>query len=168
MIMQAYKPAKRIVAIQQTVLVITLIVASMVLAGNFFSSILVVVELAVAAALLHPARRDMFRVRIAGRFSPVLAGLAAVAALPLAAYAIGQFGLTGTGNEHALAGHYAGMIAYAVIVATLGLLASAKPIGWRVPLFSAAGLAAILGLASVLFPAHASSVGAMWGIAALD
>lgn len=39
--------------------------------------------------------------------------------------------------------------------------------GWRIPLYSAAGLAIMLGVASVLYSTMPSGVGTTWGAAAI-
>ena len=175
MIAQLYKPAKRVAGLQQTLVVFAVFLvttAGLTVAGDpsgfadvpFF---LIIFGPAVLAALLHPAGRNLLRTRTAGRFSPVLAGLAVVAAIPLAAYVVGQFGLHWSGDSHAVAQHYAGMVVYSGVLVALALLSSLKPTGWRIPLFTAAGMALLLGLASVVLPEMASSVGTMWGGAAI-
>ena len=172
---QLYKPAKRVAGLQQALIVFAAFLVTMTgftIAGD--SNILVdatffaiIFGPAVIAALLHPTGRKLLSTRTAGRFSPIMAGLAVVAAIPLGAYIVGQFGLHWSGDAHAVINHYAGMIVYSGVLVALGLLASLKPIGWRIPLFSAAGLALVIGVAGVLYPETASSVGTMWGGAAI-
>lgn len=172
---QLYRPERRIAGLLQALIAFAMFLSVMLviaLAGDtailtdvpFFT---LVFGPAVLAALLHPAGRRLLRIRTAGRFSPLLAGLAVVAAIPLAFYAAGQYGLHWSGDEHAVINHYAGMIVYAGMLVALAVVASLKPIGWRIPLFSAAGLAVVLGLASILSPEMASSGGTMWGTGAI-
>lgn len=172
---QLYKPAKRVAGLQQTLLVFGAFLVTMVgltVAGDtailtdmtFFA---IIFGPAVIAALLHPAGRDLLRTRTAGQFTPILAGLVVVAAIPLAGYVVGQYGLHWSGDDHAQMNHYAGMIVYSGVIVALGLLASLKPAGWRIPMYSAAGLTVILGVASVLYPEMASSGDTMWGAAAI-
>lgn len=172
---QLYKPEQRVAGLQQTLIVFGAFLATMTgirLAGDagilaeapFF---VILFGPAVVAAVLHPAGRKLFQTRMAGRFSPVLAGIAMVAAIPLAMYAFSQFGLHWSGDEHAVINHYAGMVVYTGVIIALGILASLKPAGWRIPLYSTAGLAIMLGVASVLYPEMPSSVGTMWGTAAI-
>ena len=172
---QLYKPAKRVAGLQQALIVFAAFLVTMTgltVAGDpnilgEASFFLIIFGPAVVAALLHPAGRGVLQTRTAGRFNPILAGLAVVAAIPLAAYVANQVGLHWSGDMHAVINHYAGMIVYSGVVVALALLASFKPTGWRIPLFSAAGLAVVLGVASVLYPNMASAVGMMWGAAAI-
>lgn len=175
MISQLYKPARRAAGLQQTLVVLTAFVVSIVFMGltvdaglyadlPFFA---IIFGPAVVAALLHPMGRKLLRTRTTVKFSPVLAGLVVVAAIPLIAYMAEQFALQGTGDMHAVVNHYAGMVVYSGVLVALGLLASLKPTGWRIPLLTAAGMALLLGVASVVLPEMASSVGAMWGGAAI-
>lgn len=176
LIAQLYKPERRVAGLQGTLVVFAaflVTIAGLAMAGDatifgenapFF---LIIFGPAVLAALLHPAGRELLRTRTAGRFSPVLAGLAVVAAIPLAAYAAGQYGLHWSGDSHAVAQHYAGMVVYSAVIVALALLSSLKPVGWVIPLFTAAGMALVFGVASILYPEMASSVGTMWGGAAV-
>ena len=176
MLAQLYRPEKRVAGLQQTLVVFAVFLvtlAGLTLAGDavifgenapFF---LIIFGPAVLAALLHPAGRGLLRTRTAGKFNPALAGLAVVAAVPLALYAANQFGLHWSGDMHAVINHYAGMIVYSAVIVALALLASLKPVGWLIPLFTAAGMALVFGVASVLNPEMASSVGTMWGGAAI-
>lgn len=172
---QLYKPKQRIAGLQQTLIVFGAFLATMAgitLAGDpeilaeapFFA---ILFGPAVVAALLHPAGRKLLRTRTADRFSPVLAGVAIVAAIPLAIYGFNQFGLHWSGDEHAVINHYAGMVVYTGVIVALGILASLKPAGWRIPLFSAAGMALALGIASIVLPTIPSGVGIAWGSAAI-
>ena len=172
---QFYRPLGQIAGLQQVLLLFAIFLVGIVVMGTtvdarLFSEVpffLLIFGPAVVAALLHPAGRALVRTRTAGTFTPLLAGLAVVAAIPLAVFAADQVVLQGSGDEHAVISHYAGMVIYAAAIVGFGLLASLKPAGWRVPLYSAAGLALILGVASVLYPNMVSSVGTMWGGAAI-
>ncbi len=175
MLTQLYKPARRVAGLQQTLVVLVAFVVGIILMGftvdaglyadlPFFA---ILFGPAVVAALLHPAGRKLLRTRTAGKFSPVLAGLAVVAAIPLIAYMVEQFALQGSGDIHAAVNHYAGMVVYSGVIVALGLLASLKSTGWRIPLFTAAGMALLLGIASVVLPELTSSAGTMWGGAAI-
>ena len=175
MISQLYKPARRVAGLQQTLVVLTAFVVGIVFMGStvdaglyadlpFFA---IIFGPAVVAALLHPAGRKLLRTRTTGKFSPVLAGLVVMAAIPLIAYMAEQFALQGTGDMHAAVNHYAGMVVYSGVLIALGLLASLKSTGWRIPLLTAASMALLLGVASVVLPEITSSVGATWGGAAI-
>lgn len=163
LVAQVHRPETKVAAIQQALLVDVAVTGANVLTGFFFPPALVLGGLLVAAFVLHPAGRAVLRVRTAGPASPLLVGLVVLAGVPLAAYAADQFALQAAGDVHARLGHYADMATYAAVVLLLGLLAGVKPAGWRVPLWSAAGLAAVLGVSSVLHPALPSSAGPLWG-----
>ena len=163
LVVQIYNPEKRIAAIQQALLVNVVITGANVLTGFFFPPALILGGLLVAAFVLHPAGGDVHRVRTAGPVSPLLVGMIVLAGIPLAVYAVNQYALQASGDVHAQLGHYADMVTYTGLILLLGLLAGVKPIGWRVPLWSAGGLAAILGLSSVLYPTLPSSAGLLWG-----
>jgi hypothetical protein len=175
MLTQLFRPAKRIAGLQQTLVVLGAFLVGIAVMGPTVDASLfgelpffaIIYGPAVVAALLHPAGRRLLRIRTAGRFNPVLAGLVVVAAIPLVAYMAEQFALQGSGDIHAQVSHYAGMFVYSGVLVALGLLASLKPAGWRTPLFTAAGMALLLGIASVVLPTLASSAGTMWGGAAI-
>lgn len=163
LLVQLYEPERQVAGIQQALLVNVVITGANVLTGFFFPPALLLGGLLVAAFALHPAGWDVLRVRTAGSVSPVLVGLVVLAAIPFTAYAVDQYAFQASGDVHAQLGHYADMVTYSLLVLLLGLLASVKPIGWRIPLWSAAGLVGILGTTSILHPALASSVGPLWG-----
>ncbi|WP_458206691.1 hypothetical protein [Haladaptatus sp. NG-SE-30] len=163
LVMQIYKPEKRVAAMQQALLVNIVITGANVLTGFFFPPALLLGGLLVTAVLLHPAGRDVLRVRTAGSVSPLLVGMVALAGIPLAVYAANQYLLQASGNVHAQLGHYADMVTYTGLILLLGLLAGLQPTGWRVPLWSAAGLAVVLGLSSAVYPTLPSSAGLLWG-----
>jgi hypothetical protein len=122
----------------------------------------------VTAAVLHPARRDLFRSLRVSRVSPAMLGLIVIAAVPLLASASTNLGLQGSlANEHAGMGHYGFMAAFSFTVIGVGLVASLRPPGWRVSAWVAGALPALLGIASLLFPDVESSLGRAWALAAI-
>jgi hypothetical protein len=122
----------------------------------------------VTAAVLHPARRDLFRSLRVSRVSPVMLGLIIIAAVPLLAYASTNLGLQGTAtNEHAGMGHYGFMAAFSFTVIGVGLVASLRPPGWWLAAWVAGILPALLGIASVLFSDVDSSLDLAWALAAI-
>ncbi|WP_224336349.1 hypothetical protein [Haloprofundus halobius] len=163
LLVQLYEPERRVAGIQQALLVNVVITGANVLTGFFFPPALLLGGLLLAAFALHPAGRDVLRVRTTGSVSHVLVGLVVLAAIPLTVYAADQYALQASGDVHAQLGHYADMVTYSLLVLLLGLLASVKPVGWRIPLWSTAGLVGVFGATSVLHPALASSVGPIWG-----
>jgi hypothetical protein len=55
----------------------------------------------------------------------------------------------------------------AVAIALVGLLASLKTRGWRVPAWSAGMAVMAFGLGSVVYPDHPAAAGLAWGGVAL-
>lgn len=141
--------------------------------------------LTLMATLLHPAGRGLVSWISLSRTNRVLLLLVIVAAVPLLAFSATSVGLqtgaiepTGhdhgeSGNhaevhqEHIDAGHYALTAAFGFVVIGVGLLTSLQPVGGWLPASFTGILAAYFGLASILFPDTASSVGVLWGVAAI-
>jgi hypothetical protein len=122
----------------------------------------------VTAALLHPARRDFFRSFSVSRVNWVMLALAIVAAVPLLAFASTNIRLQGAvADEHAGMGHYGFMAALSFTVIGAGLLASLRPDGWRLTVWVAGLLPALVGLVSVVYPDASSSLGVVWALAAI-
>lgn len=160
---QLYRPARRVAAMQATVVLVVVFSAIAFLGGGPAEEVLPFLVFALVLGALHPSGREMVRPFTAGQFSPRLAGLVAVAALPLVAFAVSQFGLqVSVVDEHAALGHWGSVAAFAVGIGLLGALASLKTGWWVFPAALAGVFAAFHGLASVLFAA-ASSVGPLWG-----
>jgi hypothetical protein len=120
------------------------------------------------AAILHPAGRDFFRSFGVSRVDRMLLPLVIVAAVPLLAFASTNIGLQRSlTDDHAALGHYGFMAAFSFTVIGVGLLASLRPDGWRLTAWVAGLLPALLGLASLVYPDVASSLGILWAIAAI-
>lgn len=121
----------------------------------------------VFATMFHPAGDPLrpFRGARADRLMLVLVGAAAV---PILAYAWTNVGLQRAGpSDHALEGHYGYMAALAFTVIGVGLLATARPEGWRITAWVAAAPPAFLGATSLLYPDVASSLAWPWALAAV-
>ncbi len=124
--------------------------------------------LTLIAAVLHPTGRDFFSSFSVSRMNRVMLGLVIIAAVPLLAFASTNIGLQRTlTDEHAALGHYGFMAAFSFTVIGVGLLASLQPDGWRLSAWVAGFLPVLLGLASVVFADDASSLGLVWGLAAI-
>ena len=120
------------------------------------------------AAILHPTWRGFFRSFRASRISWKLLAMVVVAAVPLLIFAANNVGIQGSvPDDHAQLGHYGFMTAYAVTIVGVGLLASARPDGWRLTAWVAGILPALLGLASLVYPDISSTLGPVWAIAAI-
>jgi hypothetical protein len=123
---------------------------------------------ALLAALLHPAERAFFRSFRVSRVNWVMLALVAIAAVPLIAFAATNIELQGTiTDEHAAAGHYGFMAAFAFTVIGIGLLASLRPDGWRLTAWVAGLLPVFLGLTSLIYADASSSLGLVWAVAAI-
>jgi hypothetical protein len=105
----------------------------------------------------------------AGRLSPSLAVLVAVAALPLVIYALEQAELQriDISSEHAEFNHWVETSFYAVAVLLLGLVAALRPVANRLTAWCAGLGLAILGGASLTLGQYASALDGPWAWAAL-
>lgn len=160
---QLYKPAKRVAALQTSLVVLIVFAAFSIAGGGSVIESMTFVVLGAVIALLHPARGELLPTVSRATISPRLAGLAVLAALPFAAFAVHQFGLQLTlVDDHAAIGHWGNMAGFAVSVVLLGVLASLKPRWWLFPAVTAGIFAVDHGLASIIFDAP-SSVGPLWG-----
>lgn len=164
---QLYKPRQRgavmLAAVGLIVINGTLTIATA--PAEIVQEVVPFLVLGVLAAILHPSGRKLLQ--LGEEFSPLLLGLTVAAAIPLLAYTANQFALQGTGDAHALAGHYASMMANALGIILLGAIASARIAGWRIVAWLTGLFVAYSGVLSIAFPEQASSVGTMWGAAAV-
>lgn len=114
---------------------------------------------ALLVAVTHPARRRLLRG--GDGLSPVLAPLAAVAAVPASLYAVAQLDLQRTmaADPHGELTHYAGQALVVLFAVVFALVAAIRTPGWQ----WAAGLATttgvLLGLASLLDPGQSGAFG---------
>ena len=163
-----WRTRERVPAMQQVFAGCFALIATMLLARVFDPFTGVFIALVVVAALLHPARRDLLARH--GRFDAVLLGLAAVAAVPLVLYALGQIALDNTApvnDTHASMAHYAGTTAAALGIPLVAAVASLRRTGSAIPRWTAAAAAFTLGAASIIYPTQDSSFGLVWGVAAV-
>lgn len=173
MVVQLYRPARRVTAMQVALVVTIIDMASgMVLNGPisvltsdamlFFAPIFL-------AAALHPAHGELLNVRGLTRENinlPLLA-LAAVAVVPVVLYAAGQLNLQQTlADEHAAFGHYSTMVYYTLSILGLALLASLRNRG-RQFAASGAGLLAVMLAVSSVFNPTTSGLDTTWAALAV-
>ncbi|MCQ3973427.1 MAG: hypothetical protein DPW09_08290 [Anaerolineae bacterium] len=127
-----------------------------------------VAALTVITALLHPAGRDFFRSFRLSRVNWVMLALVIIAAGPLLPFISTNIGLQRTAtDDHAALRHYGFMAAFGFTVIGVGLLASLRPEGWRLPAWVAGLLPILLGLTSLVYPDVSSSLGPVWAFAAI-
>jgi hypothetical protein len=124
--------------------------------------------LTLAATMLHPGVRDFLRSFRRWRANRMMLALVLFAAVPLLALAWTNVGMQRTlTNDHAQLGHYGFMAAFAFMVIGVGLVTSVQPEGWRLTAWVAGLLPALLGIASLLFPAVDSRLAPGWALAAI-
>jgi hypothetical protein len=174
MLVQLYRPAKRVVAMQ-VALLLTLVdfgvglVAISLTSVPWDPSVMLFFGPVFVAAALHPARRAVFEIGRIDRsaVNPVLLGLAALAVVPVVLYVVGQFELQATvTDEHAALGHYGTMVYYGLSLLGLAALASLRNRGRRVAAYAAGLLATMLALASVFQPTM-SGLDTTWSVLAV-
>jgi hypothetical protein len=165
---QIRRSQRKVGHIQQVLAGAIALIAVMILARSFDPFTGIFILLVVVLLLLHPARSDGFR--MARPVDGKLTTMALVAAVPLWAYAFNEISRhlnAPTGDPHADLAHYAGTAAVAIAIPLVGLVASFRTPGSRLSLWCA-GLGAItLGTAGIVFPDQASSIGIVWGAAAV-
>ncbi|HSM57496.1 MAG TPA: hypothetical protein VK879_15195 [Candidatus Sulfomarinibacteraceae bacterium] len=113
-------------------------------------------------AALHPHARKLLAVPGLNR---PLAGLIAVAAVPLLLFAAQQAQmqrLAVPGDTHAEMGHWAHMVSFALLILLWGLIGASDHPGWRLVAWVAGLAAAIYGLQSLFFPTMASAAPVFW------
>lgn len=165
---QLRSPERRIGGIQQAALVVPALLIGSALASdtqNVEAAAIVLVGLGILL-LLHPAGGEFLRRGTA--LSRPLFAIAVVGALPSIAYAIdmGRRAQELVGPPHHVQ-RLSTMAAMAVAIVLVGLLASLRTRGWRIPAWSAGIAAVVFGLASVGYPDHPGAAGVGWGGAAL-
>ena len=172
LLIQARSPERRPAATQQYLLGVAAYAVGIALALDFAPLMLGLFALfavmGVVLVWLHPARSEVLSPRT--RPSVPLALLVLLAAIPLVLYAIDMAGLQRAGpltDPHIEEHHWTTMAALAVGVILVGLLASLRTPGWRIPAWSAGGAAAVLGLASIVFPGYPGALATPWCYVAL-
>lgn len=119
-------------------------------------------------ALLHPTGRAFFRSFRRSRISWPLLALVGVAAAPLVSFASTNLTLQRTVvDEHRFIGHYGFMAALSYAMLGVGLLASLRPDGWRLPAWAAGILPSAVAGTSLVSPDSTSSLDTAWAVAAI-
>lgn len=178
MVVQLYRPARRVTAMQvalvMSVIDLGLGVLAVPFGVAFDPSVMLFFGPVFLAAALHPARGDLLPLR---GFSweavdPVLLGLVGLAVVPVALYAWGQLNLQFVlTDEHAELGHYATMVYTVLSMLALAALASLRNRGRRFAAYGAGLIAVLLGVASVFNPETSaldgtwSAFAILWGLA---
>jgi hypothetical protein len=168
MLVQLRTPERRIAGVQQATLGSLALLISAPLASdtqNVAPGLIILAAIAVSIALL-PARREFLRPGT--RFSPALAAIAVLGAVPFMAYALR---MAARARELVAPPHHiqrlATMVAMAIAVVLTGSLAVLQTRGWRIPAWSAGTAAIVFGLASMVFSTYGRSAGREWGASAI-
>lgn len=172
---QLRRPARNVAAMWMALVPSTALVLTLLLTLAIGSNVralqppwLTVAAGVLMATALHPAGGNLLRAFRAPRVSWPLLALTVAAAVPLALLAAANVGLqSSAGDEHAAAGHYGFMAAFAFTVVAIGMLAALRPVGWRLPAWIAGLMSVLLGGASLIYPDASSSLAPLWALAAI-
>jgi hypothetical protein len=164
LLVQLRGPERKIAGVQQTFLVIPALLIGSAIAfdsQNLVPALILLPAVGILLAL-HPARGEFFRRGAALSWS--LLAITVIGAVPLVAYALdmGAQARDLVGPPHHVQ-RLSTMAAMAVAIVLTGLLAALRTRGWRIPAWSAGVAAIMFGLASVVFPDQAGTVGRGWG-----
>lgn len=169
-VVQLRKPARRVAAMLQ--LVVIAIAASTVfaLSGTFGDWLLQEATLLVPVLLLawlHPRARDLVS---KPRFDRGMFALAAVAAVPWMIFIVNHARLqlvNAAGDSHAELEHWATAALMAIVILACAFIGSSDHDGWRLPAWIAAGASLVYGLHSLVFPEPPSAASTIWAVAAV-
>lgn len=160
------RPVRRPAVLAQVLAVIAALLVTMALTAQLDAFTLVLTALVVTGVALSPARPLLTASK--PRVDVPTAVLAAAAAVALVPYAIVQAAeQRRDADVHAELIGYTGATAWALGTVTVLAVASLWLPGRRLVALSAAAAAAVVGLASVIWPDDASSLGAAGGAACL-
>lgn len=123
-----------------------------------------------SAVLLHPRGRNLLRSFGAAQVDRAMVAMVLVAAVPvlsLASLNVDRQRTVDSANIHWQIGHYGFMAAVSFTMVGLGLLASLRPVGWRVAAWAAGILPGLLGLASLIYPDADSRFSTPWALTAM-
>jgi hypothetical protein len=167
---QLWRPEGVISAFFQILVVGLAVAIAGALATSPYAFLGVFVALAWAILLtLHPYRSEVLR-PVRDGSSRLLGALAAVGTIPLLWYAATAAKLQRTGlsiDPHVSQDHWTTMAAMAIGIVGVGWLSCVKLRGWRISAWCAGAATLLYGLISVVYPHHAGSEGAGWGLIAI-
>ena len=149
---QLFRPAKRVGAYLLAAVIIGSIAAATIVGEGFagLSELAIFIVPVALIGLLHPGIRSfrLSRERVDAR----MFALAAVAAVPLFAFAALQLNLHLTlADEHVAFEHYIMMAGGTVAIGLGALVASVRPVGWRFLAYGVAVLMVMVAAASMVF-----------------
>ena len=169
LIVQALRPERWIAPARQAIVAMIALTAGLLLGGEvrFIAVPIVLIGLVVA---LHPAREKLLMPMGYESLDRSMLFQAMLAAIPLVLYALDQAEIQRAcppADGHCEEFHWAQMAALALAVPAVGAVAALRAPGWRLTAWCAGLAAALWGLASILFPDHASALTDGWEIGAL-
>ena len=168
-IVQFFRPKRKAAPMLQAAIAIFLMTLVAIVTSSFDIAFLFFLVPIMAAVALHPSGfRTLFQPT--GKFNLPLLALTAVAAIPLALYALEHLSLQASqivGDDHGELNHWGVMATLSFSLIAFGLLAVFRLHGWRITAWSASVMAFVLGLTSLAFPAQASAVSPVWGVIAI-
>lgn len=166
-LIQAVHPERKIALMQQVGLTVVAFIVAGALSAEpaalGFDAALAVVW--AVLFVLHPVRQEI--IRWPRGWSMPLIAIVVLGAVPLVVAAIDWAELQRTlpaSDPHVEELHWATMAGWALSLILVGLVAAARTAGWRIVAWSVAASAAVVGLASIVFPDHPGSVGTAWGV----
>lgn len=167
---QLRSPGKAVAGLQQIgAAVVAYAVAGAIADGGYLVLAALLAAVLVALLLLHPVGGTFLAAP--DDISPLLAGLAVLPAAPFVLYALDAAERQRDGSPpvdfHAGLGSWGGLTAMGVGIVLVAALAALRTTGWRVPVWSAAGAAAVWGVGCVVHPDVPGSEGRVWGSLAL-
>lgn len=169
MLVQLYRPAERVVAMQFALVVALFTLLTTLVSSGFDPMLVVFLGPVFVAGVLHPARRELIRFQayVDGSVNRVLLALAVAAAIPVGAYAVGELTLQATlTDDHAAFGHYSGMATYVLTTVTLVAIAAVSGASHRLAVYVAGFLAVLLAAGSVFQPT-VSAISTTWAALAV-
>jgi hypothetical protein len=164
---QLWRPARRVVALQQALAGFVALALTMVLALSVDPPTIVASALFALLVILHPARAKL--PRVIGEPDPVRLLIALLGGVALLVFALHEASLartTAASNPLAQAAGFGGACAAAIGVTLVALLAAVRG-GRTLPAWSATAGALVLGIGSIAFPHHPSSLGQAGGAIAI-
>lgn len=164
---QLRRPARHAAALQQALLGLAALIVTMILTLKVDPPTIAAGALLLLLVALHPARAEVLRFRREPDRARLV--LALLGAVPLLVFALHQASLmraTSASDPLVQSSGYAGACAAAIAVTLVALLAAVRggtgPAAW-----SASAGALVLGIGSIAFPHHASSLGTAGGAVAI-
>lgn len=163
----------KVAGLQQTIVALVALSVAGWLGGRIEPLIgpAVLLVAAIPLVMFHPDRQRLLG--LGAGMSRTLAVLTGVAAVPATVYAADMLERAQASGRSCLLGQcvqgdrYAEAAGLAIAVVLVALLASVRTPGWMLSVWSAGTGAAVLGVASLVFPAEVGALGGPWALASV-